>query len=177
MTYVILPAFKNAHLYVKRHEILKLNSQKMLGELSELQIETLLKQQVIGRIACQADGVPYIVPINYFYNGTHIFCHSAIGKKIAIMRKNPKVCFLVDDIKSVFSWQSVIVLGKFEELTDMEEKERAMQGLIHRIMPFADNPKDHPSHGIAEKEDDIATRVELVIFRIVPISKTGRFEK
>jgi hypothetical protein len=44
-------------------------------------------------------------------------------------------------------------------------------------MPFAENPKDHPSHGIAEKEDDIATKVELILFKITLIKKTGRFEK
>jgi hypothetical protein len=149
----------------------------MLGELSNAQIETLLKQQVIGRIACQADGVPYIVPINYFYNGTHIYCHSSMGKKIEIMRKNPKVCFEVDDIESVFRWRSVIAVGKFEDVTDMAEKERAMQGLIHRIMPFSNNPHDHPSHAIAANEDDIATRVQLIIFKITLIKKTGRFER
>ncbi len=148
----------------------------MLGELNENQIETLLTQQVTGRIACQADGTPYIVPINYFYDGTHIFSHSAIGKKIEIMRKNPKVCFQVDDIKSIFRWQSVIAWGRFEEITDMAEKERAMQGLIHRIMPFSNNPKDHPSHAITEKESDIATKIELIIYKITLIKKTGRFE-
>jgi len=149
----------------------------MLGELSDVQIENLLKQQVIGRIACQENGLPYIVPINYFYDGTHIYCHSSLGKKIEIMRKHPNVCFEVDDIQSVFNWQSVIATGKFEEITDMEEKERAMQGLIHRIMPFADKPKDHPSHAIAENENDIATKIDLIIFKITLIKKTGRFER
>jgi len=149
----------------------------MLGELSKEQIEDLLKEQVTGRISCQADGIPYIVPINYFYDGTHIFCHSSMGKKIEIMRKNPRVCFQVDDIVSVFRWRSVVALGKFEEITDVAEKERAMQGLIHRIMPFANNPKDHPSHAIAENENDIATRVELILFKINLVQKTGRFER
>jgi len=157
--------------------IFNIKFKAMLGELSDVQIENLLKQQVIGRIACQENGVPYIIPINYFYDGKHIFCHSSMGKKIEIMRKHPNVCFEVDDIKSVFNWQSVIAVGKFEEITDMDEKERAMQGLIHRIMPFADKPKDHPSHAIAENENDIATKVELIIFKIDLVKKTGRFER
>jgi len=149
----------------------------MLGELSKEQIEDLLKEQVTGRIACQAGGIPYIVPINYFYDGTHVYCHSSMGKKIEIMRQNPRVCFQVDDIVTLFRWRSVVALGKFEEITDMGEKERAMQGLIHRIMPFANNPKDHPSHAIAENESDIATRVELILFKINLVQKTGKFEK
>lgn len=149
----------------------------MLGELKESEIDQLLKQQVIGRIGCYADGSIYIVPVNYVYDGNFIYCHSAIGKKIEMMRKNPEVCFEVEDIHSIFRWKSVIVWGSFEEITDVEEKQQAMQGLIHRIMPLSNKPDDHPSHGIAEKDSDIGTQVELIIYRIKVKKKTGRFEQ
>lgn len=45
-------------------------------------------------------------------------------KKIEMMRKNPKVCFEVDDIKNIFSWKSVIAWGTFEEITDIAEQDR-----------------------------------------------------
>ena len=149
----------------------------MLGELSETQIESLLKQQVTGRIARHAEGTIYIVPVNYVYDGTYIYGHSSIGKKIDMMRKNPEICFEVDDIKSVFRWQSVIAWGRFEEITDANEIEQVMQRLIHRIMPLSDNPTDHPSHGIAESDSDIGTNVELIVYRIKVSKKTGRFEQ
>jgi nitroimidazol reductase NimA-like FMN-containing flavoprotein (pyridoxamine 5'-phosphate oxidase superfamily) len=148
----------------------------MLGELSEIQIENLLKQEVVGRIACHAEGTTYIVPVNYVYDGTYIYGHSSIGRKIEMMRKNPEVCFEVDDIKSVFRWQSVIAWGRFEEITDVNENEQAMQRLIHRIMPLSVNPADHPSHGITESDNDIGTKVELIVYRIKVSKKTGRFE-
>jgi nitroimidazol reductase NimA-like FMN-containing flavoprotein (pyridoxamine 5'-phosphate oxidase superfamily) len=149
----------------------------MLGELSETQIENLLKQQVTGRIACHAEGTTYIVPVNYVYDGTYIYGHSSIGKKIEMMRKNPEVCFEVDDIKSVFKWQSVIAWGRFEEIIDIKENEQAMQRLIHRIMPLSDNATDHPSHGITESDSDIGANVELIVYRIKVSRKTGRFEQ
>ncbi len=148
----------------------------MLGELNEVQIESLLKQQVIGRLACHADGITYIVPINYVYDGENIYSHSAEGKKIEMMRKNPEVCFEVDEIENVFKWKSAIVWGRFEEITDLDEKQQAMQGIIHRIMPFANNPTDHPSHGITANEYDIGTSVDLIVYKIVITKKTGRFE-
>lgn len=148
----------------------------MLGELSLPEIDILLKQQVTGRIACVENGVPYIVPVNYFYDGKSVLSHSAPGKKIDIMRNNPAVCFQVDDIQNIFHWQSVVAWGRFEEITEMGEKEQAMQAIIHRIMPFSINPHDHPSHGIAESEYDIGTKIDLVLYRIVLIKKTGRFE-
>lgn len=148
----------------------------MLGELSQEQIEQLLRRQVTGRIGCTDRGTPYIVPINYVYDGKRIICHSTVGKKIEMMRKNPKVCFQVDDIKNIFNWQSVIAWGRFEELTDIDEKERAMQALTHRIMPLAQNASDHASHGLSTDENDIGTRLDLILYQIVLVSKTGRFE-
>jgi len=148
----------------------------MLGNLSETEIESLLKKQVIGRIACHADGAIYIVPTNYVYDGTHIISHSAAGKKIEMMRKNPEVCFEVEEIQSIFRWQTVIAWGKFEEITNQEERERAMQSLIHKIMPLVDDPAGHPFHAIASDEYDIETKIELILFKITLNNKTGRFE-
>ncbi|MCC8426412.1 pyridoxamine 5'-phosphate oxidase family protein [Mucilaginibacter sp. UR6-11] len=148
----------------------------MLGELNDEQIEALLKRQVIGRVACTEHDLPYIVPVNYVYNGREIICHSTPGKKIDMMRKNPRVCFQVDEIHSIFKWQSVVAWGRFEEITDIGGKERAMTTIIHRLMPFAEKPVDHPSHALAEHEADIGTRLDLIVYRIVLVTRTGRFE-
>ncbi|MDP9048681.1 MAG: pyridoxamine 5'-phosphate oxidase family protein [Bacteroidota bacterium] len=148
----------------------------MLGTLSEQQIEGLLKKQVTGRLGCSVDGITYIVPINYVYRDNTIFGHSAEGKKIEMMRKNPNVCFQVDHIQTVFKWQSVVAWGRFEEITDLDEKQQAMQGLIHRIMPLINSASGHPSHGITGKESDIGTTIELIVYKIVLSKITGRFE-
>jgi len=149
----------------------------MLGSLTDSQMEDLLKQQVTGRIACYADGETYIVPVNYVYRAPYIYSHTRKGKKIEMMRRNPKVCFGVDNIQNVFRWKSVLAWGEFEEISDIQEKERVMQALIHRIMPFANNPSDHPSHGIAERDSDIGASVEIVVYKIRIDRMTGRFEQ
>ena len=46
----------------------------MLGKLNEKQVEELLKSQLIGRIGCHANGVTYVVPVNYFYDGDLHLC-------------------------------------------------------------------------------------------------------
>ncbi|MBD1386569.1 pyridoxamine 5'-phosphate oxidase family protein [Mucilaginibacter rigui] len=148
----------------------------MLGELNDKQVEHLLSKQIIGRVACTDHDLPYIVPVNYVYNGREIISHSIPGKKIDMMRKNPRVCFQVDEINSIFDWQSVVAWGRFEEITDMAEKEQAMMALTHRLMPFAEQPSDHASHGLATQEADIGTRLDLIVYKIVLVNKTGRFE-
>ena len=54
----------------------------MLGELSKEQIESLLKELPVGRIGCHADGITYIVPVNYVYDGINLYAHSAKVMKI-----------------------------------------------------------------------------------------------
>lgn len=148
----------------------------MLGKLSNEGIELLLKKQVIGRLGCHADGETYVVPVNYVYNGNAIYSHSSFGKKIEMMRKNPKVCFEVDDIQTIFRWQSIIAWGHYEEITGEAEKHRAMQLLIHTFMPLTTDPAGHPSHGISDNESEIDTKIDLIVYRINLDTKTGRFE-
>ncbi|MDP9080232.1 MAG: pyridoxamine 5'-phosphate oxidase family protein [Bacteroidota bacterium] len=149
----------------------------MLGKLSENQVEELLKSQLIGRIGCHSNDTTYIVPVNYVYDGTSIYAHSSEGMKIDMMRSNPQVCFEVDDIKSIFNWQSVILWGTFEEITVLREKEEIMQKLIDRVIPFLKNDDDHPSHGITPNASDVGNDVELILYKIIISKKTGRFEK
>jgi uncharacterized protein len=116
------------------------------------------------------------VPVNYVYKDGVIYAHSAGGKKISMMRKNPNVCFEVDEIENIFRWKSVIAWGIFEEITDIDEQQRVMQGIIHRIMPLAEGPANHPSHGITADESDIDSKVELIVYKITIRKKSGRFE-
>ena len=49
----------------------------MLGELNTEQIEKLLQELPVGRIGCHVDGLTYIVPVNYVYDGINLYAHSA----------------------------------------------------------------------------------------------------
>lgn len=149
----------------------------MLGKLKEDQIESLLQQQVTGRIGCYADGENYVVPVNYVYKNGCIYGHSAVGKKIKMLRKNPQVCFQVDEIENITNWKSVVAWGVYEEIKDREEMQGAMQEIIRHIMPSIIDPNGHPSHGITENESDIGSSVDLVLYKICLNKKTGRFEQ
>ncbi|MBK5270705.1 MAG: pyridoxamine 5'-phosphate oxidase family protein, partial [Bacteroidia bacterium] len=61
----------------------------MFENLSPVEIETVLQNQIIGHLGCHSDGLTYIVPISYAYDGEYIYCHTYEGKKLEMMRKNP----------------------------------------------------------------------------------------
>jgi len=149
----------------------------MLGELNTEQIEKLLQELPVGRIGCHVDGLTYIVPVNYVYDGINLYAHSAKGMKIDMMRKNPDVCFQADAITNLQNWASVICWGKFEEITDMLEREHAMQKIINKVMPLMQGANAQPSHGFISDASEVGDVLELILYKIVLNKKTGRFEK
>jgi uncharacterized protein len=147
----------------------------MLGILQSNEIESVLKSQIVGRLGCSADGETYIVPVSYAYDGMYIYWHSEEGKKTQMIRKNPKVCFEVDELKNMASWKSVVIQGESEELKDQQERNYAMQALLDRYLPILSSVTTHLGAPWPFHTDDLS-QIDGVIFRIKVKEKTGRFE-
>jgi nitroimidazol reductase NimA-like FMN-containing flavoprotein (pyridoxamine 5'-phosphate oxidase superfamily) len=128
-----------------------------IEELSAEEIDALLREELVGRIGCHADGETYVVPIIYAYDGDAVYVASREGRKLRMMRTNPAVCFEVDRYERG-SWRSVIAQGRFEQL-EGAAAERALDLLATRFAGRA-----------AERRD----RAEAVCFRIVLEAPTGR---
>lgn len=104
----------------------------MIEALSRPEIDELLQTQVVGRIGCHVDGLTYVVPVIYAYDGDGLFIASIDGQKVQMMRRNPQVCFEIDEYSGAGGWRSVIVQGTYEELADAEA-ERAVELLAERF--------------------------------------------
>jgi uncharacterized protein len=148
----------------------------MVGDLNEMQIEDVLQQQLIGHLGCHNDGITYIIPVSYAYDGKYVFMHTSTeGKKIEMMRKNPEVCFQVDQLKNMGNWQSVIAWGRYEEITDEAEKANALQKLIDRNLPVVSSSTTHLGKNWPFPPKDLSS-IPGIVFRIELKNKTGRFE-
>lgn len=68
---------------------------KAIGEMGE--IEAILNTAMVVRLAMCDGDQPYIVPLNFAYHAQRLYIHSSRkGRKIDILRANPKVCFETD---------------------------------------------------------------------------------
>jgi nitroimidazol reductase NimA-like FMN-containing flavoprotein (pyridoxamine 5'-phosphate oxidase superfamily) len=137
---------------------------ELIGKLSRDEVEQLLHTQSIGRLGCNCEGLTYVLPVTYAYDGSRIIVHSAEGMKLQMMRANPKVCFQVDHIEDMANWRSVIIWGDFRELHELEAAQ-AMGLLIERLSP---------SRASATA---IGSPTKEVVYEIVIAERTGRFEK
>ncbi len=148
----------------------------MVGTLEKEQIENILHSQSICRLACAHNGKPYVVPITYVYDGEFIYGQTTVGKKLRICRKNQNVCAQMDIINSMVHWQSVLVYGKFEELS--KEKSVEVRNLLFsHVLSLMTEGSQHTFGSEAEKPIESPGRFKAVMFRIRIVEKTGRFEK
>jgi len=146
----------------------------MIGNLSEEGIEHVLKYQLLGHIGSHDNDKTYIVPICYAYYENCIYARTFEGIKITMMRNNPKVCFQVEHLENMGKWQSVICWGEFEELTDVDKRNKGIEVLQKRVPAIMDDKDLRASRHwpFSFDSDDI----EGIIFCIHINEKTGRFE-
>jgi hypothetical protein len=87
----------------------------------------------LGHLACANQSQPYVTPCNFAYHNQWIYSFSTVGKKIEWLRANPLACLEVDEITNPQKWTSVIVFGRYEELTDTVENQ-AERELAHKLL-------------------------------------------
>ena len=147
----------------------------MFEKMNSAEVEQLLQQQLVGRIGCHADGITYVVPVSYAYDGNFVYCHTFAGMKLNMMRKNPEVCFEIDNTKNLANWQSVIAWGSFEELPGGNDRGEAIRILREIKLPIlSSQTMQLGSQWPFVSEVD---KIDGIIFRIHLREKTGRCEK
>jgi hypothetical protein len=90
----------------------------LIRDMGVQECREVLSRVGFGRLACVRNELPYVVPIYFAYEPDCLYGFSAVGQKIEWMRSNPHVCVEVDEVASHFRWKSVIVTGRYEELSE-----------------------------------------------------------
>ena len=109
------------------------------------QIRHILDSGKVLHLGLSVNDEPYVVPMNYGYTMEDgklvIYLHSAVkGKKLEMIRTNPRVCFNIDCDRMPFEgrvpcqygmvYSSLMGRGTATLVEDVEEKIRAMVHLM-----------------------------------------------
>ncbi|HSL60149.1 MAG TPA: pyridoxamine 5'-phosphate oxidase family protein [Desulfotignum sp.] len=122
------------------------------------QMEQILEQAQVCRLAMVDKGHPYVVPLNFGYRDGSLYFHSAPeGRKIDVLRASPMVCFEVDELVKLnkaaracdwgVSFRSVIGMGTARLLDSPEEKKA---GLDIIMAQYSDRTFDYPDEMLAK---------------------------
>ena len=102
----------------------------LISKMKSEECREFLARQEIGRLACTRDGQPYIVPVYFAYESDLLYGFTTPGRKVEWMRENPLVCLQADEVVSEDKWTSVVVLGRYEELSEYSEERNKAQSLL-----------------------------------------------
>lgn len=115
-------------------------NDREIVDLSE--IESILNEAPVCRIGLANGGEPYVVPLCFGYKEKTIYLHSGMaGKKISMIRKNPRCCFEVDLCDQIIradspcawgmGYRSVIGFGRAQFIKDAEAKKTGLNCIMH----------------------------------------------
>lgn len=104
----------------------------LIKDITRADCLELLEHAKVGRLACVHDGQPYIVPMSFECDGDSLYSVSRLGRKIEWMRVNPSVCIQVDEIRNRSEWISVIIHGRYEELSGLSVERTYAYQLLQR---------------------------------------------
>ena len=142
----------------------------LVHDLNQAECADVLLRSDFGRLACARDAQPYIVPIHFSFDAglRCLYAFSTVGQKIEWMRENPKVCVEVEDIADKDHWTTILVFGRYEEMTDSptdREARRRAQELFQRRPEWWFPAAAKPSSG---------EHAGMVLYRIQAERITGR---
>ena len=116
------------------------------------EMDAILNRAEVVYLAMGEGGAPYVVPMNFGYDGTALYLHSAVeGRKIDILRRQPRVSFVATtDYRSVSAetacgwtarYRSVMGEGVAHLLESPEEKAKGLDILMAK---FGVKPSPYP---------------------------------
>lgn len=136
-------------------------------DMSPAEMHALLQRESFGHLGCARDNRPYVVPMNYGYDGKDLYFFTTEGMKTRFIHANPQVCLQVEEITDKTHWKSVMVSGIANEITSNEEMQRAMKIITER------NPSLTPAISATEV-DSMGRAVDIALYRITPEVIDGR---
>jgi uncharacterized protein len=100
-----------------------------MSKMKEKEIQELIGEQLLCRIAFKGDLQPYIAPFQYTYVNSILYFHfTDYGKKMSFFKQETPVCVEIERYTPNLSEYGFVVLtGKLRLVEDQEERKIAIE--------------------------------------------------
>lgn len=140
-------AEKNSSCDIPVSEHVRDKFNVITGEAALQKIQEIVGLTDLGRLGLFDREYPYVIPMNHGMVGGELYLHGSFeGKKIDLMRQNPKVCYEIDKpltpgpegLRSChLEYVSAQLFGTIREVPDPEERHRVLKTIMAQYgMPF-----------------------------------------
>jgi uncharacterized protein len=150
------------------------------GDYDRATIDAILDEALICHVGFAVDGQTYVIPTIHARDGDMLYLHgSPASRMLKSIKQGVDICVtatLLDGLvlaRSVYNhsmnYRSVVVLGRANEVSDREEKLRAMECVVEHVVPGRWNEARRPN----EKELKSTTILALPIQEASAKIRTG----
>ncbi len=100
-----------------------------LPKMNKSEIESLLQEQMLCRIAFKGDKYPYMAPFQYvLIDGVLYFHFTAYGKKMRLLEQDKRVCVEIEKYRPDLSEYNFVVLrGELEVVRAPQERAKVIK--------------------------------------------------
>jgi uncharacterized protein len=116
------------------------------GDYERETIDAILDEALICHVGFVVDGQPFVIPTIHARDGEVLYLHGSPGSRmLRTVKEGVDVCVtvtLLDGLvlaRSVYNhsmnYRSAVVLGRAREVTDHDEKLRAMHRVVDQVVP------------------------------------------
>jgi hypothetical protein len=100
--------------------------------MCEDEIEALIREEQICRIAFRGEKTPYLIPFQYVVmNGRMYFHFTDYGRKMSLLRRSELVCVEIERFTPDMSqYRFVVITGSLEIVKDQTERTEAIKAIV-----------------------------------------------
>ena len=100
-----------------------------LPKMDKREIQNVIENQLLCRIAFHGVEYPYIAPFQYTFMDNSLYFHfTAYGRKMRLLERNNRVCVEIEKYEPDLSeYRFVVMMGTLRVVKDSEETRRAIE--------------------------------------------------
>jgi len=165
---------ENINLHTRIPKMVHTLTIVRLPKMNKREIEKLIREQMLCRIAFKGDEYPYMAPFQYvFIDGSLYFHFTDYGRKMKLLERDNRVCVEIEKYRPDLSEYSFVVLrGTLKVVTNPQERTKA-------IKKMAEEGKQKLSknflaaHGFKKEEDwsSLTPEKPLLIVKLKEIAE------
>ena len=149
-----------------------------LPKMTETEIDRLLKEQSLCRIAFRGKKAPYIAPFQYALVNDHLYFHfTDYGKKMRLLTEDAPVCVEIERYtEDLDEYRFVVLVGKLKIVTDPSERALAIETMSKTAVAKNLSTNFLVAHGFPRNHDwsTLTPNKPMVIVKLDKITeKTG----
>ncbi len=143
--------------------------------MGKAEIDELLGEQFLCRIAFAGNRAPYIAPFQYAYIAGALYFHfTDYGRKMYLLKEGKSVCVEVERYtRDLGEYSFVVLVGRLHIVTDPKEKAEATTRMVEDAETKGVSTNFLPAHGLPKEAEWVSLKTEnhLVIVKLVEVTE------